>query len=195
MTDEDLLPELVARARAGDQDAWAELVRSVGPRVFALLLARTRDPELAEELTARCFARLVEALDAEPGRGGYTESGRFVGFLFRVAMNQLRDDARAKSRFSRRFAGAGERVDAAEVADPGPGVHEEMERRERAEALRAALDALPEADREVLHLHHAAQLTYAQIAELLGQPRGTVLARGHRATRKLAKLLAPAHTP
>ena len=55
--------------------------------------------------------------------------------------------------------------------------------------LRAALGKLSEADREVLHLRHTAGLSFPEIAETLEEPLGTVLARGHRALKKLRKLM------
>ena len=48
---------------------------------------------------------------------------------------------------------------------------------------------MTEADQEVLHLRHTAGLSFAEIAETLEQPLGTVLARGHRALNKLRKLM------
>ena len=57
--------------------------------------------------------------------------------------------------------------------------------------LKQAIETLPEADREVLHLRHTAGLSFAQIAETLDQPLGTVLARGHRALGKLKKRMNP----
>jgi RNA polymerase sigma-70 factor (ECF subfamily) len=55
--------------------------------------------------------------------------------------------------------------------------------------LRRAVARLPEADQQILTLRHTAGLSFAQIAETLGEPLGTVLARGHRALAKLKKLI------
>ena len=55
--------------------------------------------------------------------------------------------------------------------------------------VRVAVEQLSESDREIVYLRHTAGLTFAQIAETLEQPIGTVLARGHRALAKLRKLL------
>lgn len=65
-----------------------------------------------------------------------------------------------------------------------------LDKAEQLERLRAAVETMSEADRQVLHLRHTAGLSFAQIAETLDQPLGTVLARGHRALAKLRKLLA-----
>ena len=56
--------------------------------------------------------------------------------------------------------------------------------------LHEAIARLPEADRQVLHLRYTAEMSYQQIADTLEQPLGTVLARGHRALKKLKAMLA-----
>ncbi|MEM9083876.1 MAG: sigma factor-like helix-turn-helix DNA-binding protein, partial [Planctomycetota bacterium] len=55
--------------------------------------------------------------------------------------------------------------------------------------LRMAVSELSEADRTVIELRHFADMSFAQIAEILTQPIGTVLARHHRALRKLKTLI------
>ena len=55
--------------------------------------------------------------------------------------------------------------------------------------VQAAVKELNEADRQIIYLRHTAGLTFSQIAESLEQPLGTVLARGHRALKKLRKML------
>jgi RNA polymerase sigma-70 factor (ECF subfamily) len=70
-----------------------------------------------------------------------------------------------------------------------------LAQRERLEWVRRAVDRLPEADRELLHLRYTAQLSFARIAETLDQPLGTVLARGHRALKKLKRILGEDEDP
>jgi RNA polymerase sigma-70 factor (ECF subfamily) len=57
------------------------------------------------------------------------------------------------------------------------------------EALRRAVAQLSDADQQIIHLRHYGELSFKQIAEILKQPLGTVLARQHRALKKLAELL------
>lgn len=65
-------------------------------------------------------------------------------------------------------------------------------RADRAELLlrlQNAVEELSEPERSVLHLRHTAGLSFAEIAQTLGEPLGTVLARSHRAVAKLRKRL------
>ena len=66
---------------------------------------------------------------------------------------------------------------------------ERASRSEQVDRLRDAVSQLSDADQQILYLRHTAGLSFAQIAETLDEPLGTVLARGHRALGKLRKLL------
>jgi len=205
MPDMDLAQTLRA-ASSGDGEAWRELVSAYSGRVFGLLLKQCGDRELAEELTQVTFVKLVDQLGAKDGSGshsggGYEEQGRFESWLFRIAMNKLRDEMRRRKRHARptdMTAAPGkapggpagwvrEFAASADAGQLGEDPAERLSRAEQVARLQAVIAGLPEADREVLHLRHTAGLSFTQIAETLEQPLGTVLARGHRALGKLKK--------
>lgn len=221
MTPELDVPATLQRAGAGDAQAWADLLDAYGRRVFGLLFKQCGDRELAEELAQQTFVKLVEVLrknqqdeqdhqddagdTAPPGHARYQERGRFEAWLFRIAMNRLRDEMRRRKRHATptdmtaaAASGSAER-DAgwatqqtrvvSGVSNLGPGPLENLERAEQVDQLRRCIAELPEADRELLHLRHTAGLSFAQIAETLDQPLGTVLARGHRALKKLRTMM------
>lgn len=168
-------PSLIAAAARGDQLAWAELVGNYGRRVYAFARSRVRDPETAEEITQSVFATIADKLT----RGGYTDDGRFEAWLFRLAGNRIRDEIRRRKR-----RGVAVSLDgAAPQALPETKVPADVDR------LRVAVAALPEADREIISLRHHAGLSFAQIAEALDEPVGTLLARHHRALKKLRGVL------
>jgi RNA polymerase sigma-70 factor (ECF subfamily) len=176
----EALEKTLRRAAGGDERAWQRIVEAYGPRVFGLFRAQCGNVELAEEITQSTFCTLVARI------GQYTELGRFESWLFRIAMNRLRDEMRRRKRHARPveaealvgLAGAGE------PRSPDAAGEDEVQ------ALRAALGRLSEADRRVIHLRHFAGLSFAQIAEVLGEPLGTVLARQHRALGKLRQMLS-----
>lgn len=175
------MPSLQAnlqRAADGDETAWRRIVDTYAPRVFGLIRAQCGDLDLAEEITQSTFCTVAERI------GRYTELGRFEAWLFRIAMNRLRDEMRRRKRQARPvesealagLAGAAEAPDRADT--------------EETRALRSAMERLSEADQRVIHLRHFAGLSFARIAEVLGEPLGTVLARQHRALKKLRQILA-----
>ncbi len=175
--DNETLQATLARAAKGDQTAWRLIVDTYSPRVYRLIRAQCGLADLAEEITQSTFCTVVGAI------GRYTELGRFEPWLFRIAINRLRDEMRRRKRHANPvaddtlagLAASGESTD-------GPD-HEELE------ALREALATLTDADRRVIRLRHHAGLSFPQIAEVLREPLGTVLARQHRALKKLRQLL------
>jgi RNA polymerase sigma-70 factor (ECF subfamily) len=172
----DVAP-LVQRAAAGDEDAWRELAGRYGRRLYALARSRLRSHELAEDIAQSVFTTLAEKLRA----GDYTEEGRFEPWLFRIAMNRIRDEIRKQ-----------------QTADGAAGVLEAEARRgatvntpepDDLRRLRAAVATLDPAEQDVIALRHQAELPFAAIADLADEPLGTLLARHHRALRKLRTIL------
>jgi RNA polymerase sigma-70 factor (ECF subfamily) len=189
----EALDQLLARAAEGDEFAWRTIIEQYERRVYGLIRAQCGNSDLAEEITQSTFCTVVSKI------GGYTEQGRFESWLFRIAMNRLRDEMRRRRRQAipvegetlTGLAGAdegspppgqtGERGGAAiEAAGLGEG---------QLNALRRAMQQLGEADRTIIHLRHHAGLSFKQISDLLDEPLGTVLARQHRALRKLKDLM------
>lgn len=175
----DLSAVLAAAAR-GDESAWRVVIARYSRRVFALAKSRVRSPELAEEVAQSVFATVASKL----GSGGYTEQGRFESWLFRVVMNRVRDEARRVQRHATPTdpallpVVADARADSSGL-DPGALAR-----------LRAAMDGLSDQDREVVELRHHGQMSFKAMAELLDEPLGTLLARHHRALRKLHTLIS-----
>lgn len=167
---------LVRSAQAGDEAAWSGIVKEYGPRVFALARSRLGDADAAEEVTQSVFATIAIKLRD----GAYAEHGKFEPWLLRIAMNRVRDRVRTlkrerneqRLRWSVRDEATGEEAErfpaSADVTD-----------------LREAMAALSKADREIVELRYHAGLSFKQMADLLDEPIGTLLARHHRALRKL----------
>lgn len=178
---------LLAAAAQGDESAWREVIGRYGRRVYALAKSRCRSPDVAEEVTQSVFATVAAKL----GSGGYVEQGKFESWLFRVAMNRIRDEIRRRQRHA-------EPMDPAAFsflqADPGPETAPDTGGRTEPAMLarlRNALASLTEADREIIELRHHGGMSFKQMADLLGEPLGTLLARHHRALRKLKNLIGP----
>lgn len=177
---------LVARASRGDEDAWGELVSLYARRVYALARARRFSPDDAEEITQSVFVTIASKLRS----ADYDERGSFEPWLFQIAANRVRDAARK----ARRAAAAMDKVrDSADA--PGRAPRTDPAHPEEHAPLREALDALSEADREVIELRHHCGMGFKAIAATLGEPLGTVLARHHRALAKLRDALTTTDTP
>lgn len=149
--------------------------------VHAYLLARTRDPQLAQDLVQETFLRAWRNL-AEVGP---LESGRQRAWLVAVARNLVID----RSRRARSERAAVERVgrlaEPAAVADPAA----EAEVARDVAAVDRAIASLAEDQRVLLSLQVMGGLTSAEIGELLGVPAGTVRYRLNQVRRQLRAAL------
>ncbi|QDU32320.1 ECF RNA polymerase sigma factor SigW [Poriferisphaera corsica] len=200
---------MLRQAAAGDGAAWASLVRNYSPRVFGLIFKQCRDKELAEEITQDTFVTIAQKL---LDNQGYEERGRFESWLFLIATNRLRDEMRRRKRQARptdMSPAASSRQDDGSMSNgisaptwagdesqlinlkplKSQRPEDKLIRDEQIQRLKAAVEQLNEADQEIVYLRHTAGLSFAQIAEMQEKPIGTVLARSHRAIKKLRQLL------
>jgi RNA polymerase sigma-70 factor (ECF subfamily) len=184
--DKEVFHETLQRAASGDENAWRVIVDAYSKRVFGLIRAQCGSVDLAEEITQSTFCTIVTKIES------YTEQGKFEAWLFRIAMNRLRDEMRRRKRQATPMED--------ETLTGLAGLTEEdADRGDEIEARRGSLDRalsqLSPADRRIIHLRHFAELSFKQIAELLEQPLGTVLARQHRALKKLRDLMTDETPP
>ena len=180
MTDE--LTLLLERAKRHDLEALDELVDRYANRLFGYLLRLTGHRDDAEELVQEVFVRLVRTIDR------YRHDGRFDAWLFRIATNLARDRARTLKR--RPTTGSLDDPGGADaprlVADPDvESPDRSIQQKEDVDRLQQAMERLPETDRQVILLRHYSEMSFNEIAELMGTPIGTALARAHRALAKL----------
>ncbi|GBD10187.1 ECF RNA polymerase sigma factor SigK [Candidatus Thermoflexus japonica] len=174
---------LLARIAGGDEQALAALYDRHGARAFSLALRILGDPETAEEVVLDVFWSVWQHAGTF-----MPERGRFTTWLYAMvrhrAIDQLR---RRRARPSQAHEIEPESMEAA-AADPTVEALAEAE--ELARAVREAMAALPEAQRQVLELAYFRGWSHREIAEYLGEPLGTVKSRLHLALRKLHDWLA-----
>jgi RNA polymerase sigma factor (sigma-70 family) len=166
--------ELVARCRAGDQQAWAELVERFSRYVYAISTQAFRLSESdAEDVFQEVFARAYQHLD------------------------KLRDDAAVRpwlAQLTRRLcidrlrAVARERPASDEELEP-PGTDETIALLDEALTVHEALAETPEHCREVLDRFFARDESYRTIGEALDLPPGTIASRISRCLGRLRELL------
>lgn len=159
---------------------WAAVYRATFEDLVRFLHRKVWDPDRAHDLAQETFSR---ALGQEP------ENPR--AWLFAVAANLARDEARAAIRRRRHLELI--KVEAAERRAPSPD--EELTARQQVEAVKRALEALSERDREVLLLWDAG-FNYQEIAEQTGlavTAIGTTLARARRRLVEAHEMLEERH--
>ena len=179
MPDKQELHEHIVAAANGDEIAWRTIVEAYSFRVFALIRSKCANEDLAEEITQSTFCTIAQKLPT------YTETGKFEAWLFRIAMNRLRDEMRRRKRHAIPMENEMIGVLSGGVSD----VQEDDEAAAQIQRLRVAVRQLSSSDQDIIHMRHSAGMSYKQIAEVLGEPLGTVLARQHRALKKLRSFM------
>ena len=152
---------------------WGDVYRTVFPDLVRFLHRKVWDADRARDLAQEKFVR---ALQHEPRKPR--------PWLFQVAANLARDEARTVVRRKRHLALLKSEADAAQAAAAGPD--EDVAAREREARVKAALEALSEKDREALLLWDAG-LGYPEIARQTGLAVGSVGTTLARARRRLAE--------
>ncbi|MDG4794745.1 RNA polymerase sigma factor [Micromonospora sp. WMMD1082] len=174
-----------ARIRAGDPEAFRELFDEHARSVYNHAFRLTGNWSVAEDVVSLTF---LEAWRLRDRVDGGSERGSLRPWLLGIATNVARNVRRAARRHDDALARL-PRADAVapDFAEEATG---RIDNRRRLAVVRAALAALRGPEREVLALCVWAGLDYAEAAEALGVPVGTVRSRLSRARRKLEKLVA-----
>jgi RNA polymerase sigma-70 factor (ECF subfamily) len=159
----------------GTERVFERLVRDHQDRIFALGLALTGNRHDAEEVAQDTFLRAYRALVTYPPERVRDLKQR--AWLHRIAVNVVRNRAR----------GAKPRLVELNGSEPDPAAspEEDVVRRSEVDALAARVACLPARYRDAVVLRHVQDLSYAEVAEALGQPVGTVKANVHRGLKML----------
>jgi RNA polymerase sigma factor (sigma-70 family) len=166
--------ELVARAQRGEVEAYEELVQrhaDIAFRTACLIAGNAAD---AEEAAQDAFVKAHAAL------GRFRARAPFRPWVLRIVANEARNRRRAAGRRSHAEARA-----SAEARPDAASTEAAVLLAERDGALRQALAALDERDREALYLRYFLELSEAEMAAALGCRPGTVKSRLARALDRL----------
>ena len=173
-SDEDLL-ELVAERR--DEAAFDELYRRYGRAAYAVVRRLVGDHARSEDVAQQAFINVWRA-----AAGYRRERGPATGWLFAIARHAAFDALRTRE--------APSRWEVPDLPDDGPGPDQRAAAAEQAFRVHAAVDRLPDHEREVIELAYYDGLSQSEVAARLGAPLGTVKTRTRRALAHLADRLA-----
>lgn len=182
---------LIRRCKDGDEEAFRMLMERHQRGVFAVAQAMVRDAEEARDIVQEAFVRVFQGL------GGFKGDASFKTWLQRIVRNLCIDRLRARKSREQALgevetvAEGEDAVEAGLVASRwGSQPQDRLLDRELGEAIHAAVARLPEKHREILVLREVEGMSYEELAETLGIPKGTVMSRLFHARSKLQKDLA-----
>ncbi len=182
---------LIARAQAGDKEAFRKLVERHQRRAFAIAMALVRDENDARELVQDAFLRVYKGL------ANFQGGSSFFTWLYRIITNLSIDLIRKPSHKNADLDES--RLDVEEDQDAsfpflsrveGADPVDAVRRREIGARLQTALDALPSYHRGVIVMREVEGLSYEEMAQAMGVSKGTIMSRLFHARQKLQKALA-----
>ena len=181
--------QLLEAYRDGDIPAFRTLIQRHQDDLLRFLVRLTGDRQTAEDVFQETFLQVHISADT------FDATRRFKPWLFTIAANKARDMLRKKLRrqevdlsapVNRDPAEGGQTfIDLMEVSIPPPD--EGLQSQERDQLVQKAVDRMPQSLKEILLLAYFQRLSYAQIAEELDIPLGTVKSRLHSAVASFAK--------
>ncbi len=171
--------ELVDAFQAGDLSAFDDLVRRWERRILAAIYRVMGTEDEARDLCQETFLRAYWAL------GGFKREARFSSWLYQIALNLCRDRMRRRKGRILVSLDAMEEEGVALPPRPVPTPLDLVEAGTLSRAVAAAVEELPEEQREVIVLKEYQDLTFLEIAEILDVPLSTVKTRLYRGLGQL----------
>ena len=168
-----------------DEARFTGLFDEHGGGVYAFLLARTSDDEVARDLLQETFLRLWRRIDETVG----LDPGRQRAWIYTVARNLVID--RYRSEASRRAAVTQIGNEVVRLAGAQVDTVDRLADRDDLEHLEAQIARLPEDQRVILTMVAVAEMTSQQVGEALDLPPGTVRYKLHQARTRLADSMEP----
>ena len=187
--------DLVRRIKAGDEQAFEEMVRRYHARIYSLAYGVLRNPQDAEESTQDVFLTLYRKI------GTFDESRKFFSWFYRVALNSAYSRARRRQPLPTvaiedrlpKFSGDGHF--AADVPDWSVKIEDEVAARELASRAGEFIAELPPAYRDVIWMNDVEEMSAPEIAETLEISIPAFKSRLHRARLYVRQRLSEISNP
>jgi len=174
---------LMAAYVAGDRRAFEQLFARLAPRLHRFFRRSFSAEATADDLLQVTFLKLHRARDT------YKTGMRVAPWAFAIAARVRLDEFRSRKRLAE--DGDEEALARADEARAAETRDEGTLDGDTADAVRRAVEALPESQRVVIHLNRFEDMTFAEIARVLGTTEGAVKLRAFRAYGALRQALAP----
>ena len=179
--------ELVLLAIKGDQKAFAELLGIYRDSIYFMLLKMVNNKSDAEDLTIEAFGKAFKNL------ANYTPNYAFSTWLFKIATNNCIDFLRKKKIQQKHVSIDKESTEdyqsTVTLFSTNPDPEEELIIKQKGKLLHTVIKKLNPRYRELIRLRYFQQLSYAEIAEELNLPIGTVKAQLFRSRELLSNTL------
>jgi RNA polymerase sigma-70 factor, ECF subfamily len=181
----------IERVMSGDSEAFESLVLENEKNVYHLALRMTSNEQDAQDVSQDVFIKAYTSL------GSFRGDCRFSVWLYRMTYNICIDRMRKSGRITvipTEYTNDEGDVSELEIPDTRSLPEDELLKAEQRQAVVEALDSLTPEHRQVLVMREYSDMTYEEIASVLGVSDGTVKSRLNRARRGIAQILVKAGT-
>jgi RNA polymerase sigma-70 factor (ECF subfamily) len=177
--------DLIRQCLAGDEQSLELLLGKYLAPVYSFVCRYVGNSDDAKDIVQETWIKAWKHLKR------FDTNKNFKPWIFSIAKNTALDALKKKKSipFSAFENEQGENVLENTIVDPAPLPSELLERRDIADMLEKSLSKLSSQNRAVVHLYYNEQLTFHEIAEILGEPLNTVKSRYRRALALLRELL------
>lgn len=176
--------ELVALYLKGDSKSFEALIQKHKNKIYAFILSKIRNRDLAEDIFQDTFIKVINSLQ----KGKYNEEGKFLPWVMRIANNLVIDYFR-KSKKMRTIAPT-DNFDIFDILQDGEkNIEDNLVNNQIHKDLRKLIEHLPENQKEVLKMRYYAELSFQEISESTGVSINTALGRMRYALINLRKLI------
>ncbi len=177
--------ELLRDHLAGHPQAFADLAQRYADELYSFMFRFVNSAAVAEDLVQETLIQVHHSA------ASFDMARPLRPWVYTIAANKARDYLRGRGRRPMQSLDAGadeDRPDGAQQLEAGgPSASEMLDDAEQRARVRAIVAELPEHHREVLLLGYFQQLPYAEIAEILDVPLGTVKSRLHAAVKNFGE--------
>lgn len=176
--------ELVALYLKGDSKSFEALIQKHKNKIYAFILSKIRNRDLAEDIFQDTFIKVINSLQ----KGKYNEEGKFLPWVMRIANNLVIDYFR-KSKKMRTITPTDD-FDIFDILQDGEkNIEDNLVNNQIHKDLRKLIEHLPENQKEVLKMRYYAELSFKEISESTGVSINTALGRMRYALINLRKLI------
>ncbi|MEM8847527.1 MAG: sigma-70 family RNA polymerase sigma factor [Bacteroidota bacterium] len=175
---------LVKNYIAGDEKALETLINRYNQRISSFIYSKVLDRDVAEDIFQDTFIKVIKTLK----RGSYSEEGKFLPWVMRIAHNLIIDHFRKNKRMPK-FEGSDDFNIFSVIKDDKLNAEKRIIKEQIDKDLTLLIDELPDDQREVLVMRIYKDMSFKEISENTGVSINTALGRMRYALINLRKIV------
>ena len=168
---------LLNNYRSGDQSAISKLIERHKRRVRDYIYMMVKDNDVADDIFQETFIKVIRVID----EGRYTDNGKFLSWVLRIAHNQVIDHFRAQKQNGYNVLGS--------LRFAEKTIEDELISSQIESDVRNLIELLPEEQREVVMMRYYSGMSFKEIAEQTGVSINTALGRMRYALINLRRMI------